>query len=111
MDYIHVSTGYDNTPIKEEVPKDFPCNWIVYGAAKIKEQVNIPVIAVNSIKTKEQANYLIDNNLVDFVAIGRAQLADYDFTSHIREGKSIIKCLGCKPCRWFTNGDNCPRKF
>lgn len=111
MDYIHVSTGYDNTPIKEEVPKDFPCNWIVYGAAKIKEQVNIPVIAVNSIKTKEQANYLIDNNLADFVAIGRAQLADYDFTSHIREGKSIIKCLGCKPCRWFTNGDNCPRKF
>ncbi|APM39727.1 NADH:flavin oxidoreductase [Clostridium kluyveri] len=111
MDYIHVSTGYDNTPIKEEVPKDFPCNWIVYGAAKIKEQVNIPVIAVNSIKTKEQANYLIDNNLVDFVAIGRAQLADHDFTSHIREGKSIIKCLGCKPCRWFTNGDNCPRKF
>ena len=109
VDYIHVSTGYDNTKINEEIPAGFPCNWIVYGATKIKEHVKIPVIAVNSIKTPEQANYLIDNNLVDFVAMGRVQLADYNFTSHVKEGKKIIECLGCKPCRWFTNGDNCPR--
>lgn len=109
MDYIHVSTGFDNTPIEEEIPKDFPCNWIVYGGTKIKENVNIPVIVVNSIKTEEQAEYLIDNNLVDLVAVGRAQLADYDFTKHIKEGEPIVECLECKPCKWFTNGDNCPR--
>lgn len=109
MDYLHVSTGYDNTPINLEIPENFPCNWIVYGATKIKEQVNIPVVAVNSIKTPEQAAYLIDNNLVDFVAIGRAQLADYNFTSHVKESAKVVECLGCTPCSWFRNGENCPR--
>jgi NADPH2 dehydrogenase len=109
MDYLHVSTGFDNTRINEEVPEDFPCNWIVYGATKIKENVTIPVIAVNSIKTPEEVHYLIDNNLVDLVAIGRAQLADHNFTKHIKEGGDVINCLECRPCKWFTNGDNCPR--
>ncbi len=109
MDYLHVSTGFDSTPISEEVPGSFPGNWIVYGAAKIKEHVNIPVIAVNSIKRPEQANYLVEHNLVDFTALGRVQLADYNFANHVKNGDPIITCLGCKPCKWFTNGDNCPR--
>ena len=109
MDFLHVSTGFDGTEIDAEIPEGFPGNWIVYGAAKIKEQVSIPVIAVNSIKTPEAASYLIDNNLADFAAIGRGQLADYNFTNHVKEGEDIISCLGCRPCRWFSNGDNCPR--
>lgn len=109
IDYLHVSTGFDNTPIDVELPEDFPCNWIVYGGTKIKENVKIPVITVNSIKTKEQVSYLLDNDLVDFVAVGRAQLADHNFVNHIREGKDIIECLSCKPCKWFTDGRNCPR--
>lgn len=108
MDYLHLSTGFDNSPINVEVPKDFPCNWIVYGATKIKENVNIPVIAVNSIKKPEQASYIIDHHLVDFVAMGRAQLADPHFTNHIKDD-SIINCLGCRPCGWFTKADNCPK--
>lgn len=109
VDYLHVSTGFDNTHIEEKTPENFPCNWIVYGATKIKEHVNIPVIGVNSINTSEKAQYLIENSLVDFVAIGRGQLADHNFVNHIKNGKDIIECLGCKPCKWFTNGDNCPR--
>lgn len=109
IDYLHVSTGFDNTPINKKLPDDFPCNWIVYGGTMIKEHVDIPVIVVNSIKTVEQVRYLIDNKLADFVAVGRAQLADHNFANHIREGKDIIECLGCKPCKWFTDGRYCPR--
>lgn len=109
MDYLNVSTGFDNTKIEITVPEEFPCNWIVYGASKIKENVNIPVIAVNSIRTTEQINYLIENNFVDFVAVGRGQLADYNFTNHIKEGIDIIECLNCRPCKWFTDGSKCPR--
>lgn len=109
MDYLHISTGFDNkSPFNEELPDDFPCNWIVYGGVKIKEHVNIPVIAVNSIKTADQAIYLIANNLVDFVAIGRAQLADHNYTKHVKNEEPIEKCHGCSPCKWYTNGDNCP---
>lgn len=109
FDYLSVSTGFDNSPIEEEVEENFPGNWIVYGGKKIKENVNIPVIGVNQIKEKEQIKRLIDEEHLDFVAIGRAQLADYNFTKHLREGEDIITCLECKPCKWFTNGDNCPR--
>lgn len=111
FDYLHVSTGFDNTPIDVEVPADFPCNWIVYGATKVKEQVNIPVIAVNLIKTSEQASYLINHNLVDLVAVGRSQLADYNFVKHIKLGEPIVKCLGCKPCKWYKNGEECPKRI
>ncbi|HHX61084.1 MAG TPA: NADH:flavin oxidoreductase [Epulopiscium sp.] len=109
MDYLHISTGFDNTFIDVELPKDFPCNWIVYGATKIKEHVSIPVIAVNAIKKPEQARYLIDHNLVDFVAMGRAQLADSNFVNHIKED-DIINCLGCRPCGWFSKANNCPTR-
>lgn len=110
FDFLHVSTGFDGTPLEVEIPSDFPCNWIVYGGTKIKENVNIPVIGVNMIKEKHQIDYLLDNDLLDFVAIGRGQLADYDFTRHLREEEDILTCIECKPCKWFTNGDNCPRQ-
>lgn len=109
MDYLNVSTGFDNTKIDVELPEYFPCNWIVYGGTKIKENVNIPVIGVNEIKKPEQARYLIDNDLLDFVAIGRSQLADYNYTNNIKN-HSIVKCLECRPCRWFTEADTCPKK-
>lgn len=109
MDFLHVSTGFDNTPIAEEVPEDFLGNWIVFGGTKIREHVNIPVIGVNSIKTPEEASYLVDHDLLDFVAIGRGQLADYDFVKHMQEKEPVVSCLGCRPCRWFTNGERCPR--
>ena len=108
-DYLHVSTGFDNTPIEIDIPEDFPCNWIVYGGVKIKEGVSIPVIGVNMIKTKEQIGYLLNNNLLDFVAIGRAQLADYSFIKHLLNDEDIIACLECKPCKCFTDIKNCPR--
>lgn len=109
MDYLHISTGFDNSPIEETVPEDFPCNWVVYGGTRIKEKVNIPVLVVNSIRTEEEIDYLLDNDLADFVAVGRGQLADHNFTKHIKEGQPIVTCLACRPCEWFTNGDNCPR--
>lgn len=109
IDYLSISSGFDNTPIDIELPDDFPFNWFVYGGIKIKENVNVPVIAVNQIETEEQIRYLIDRDLVDFVAVGRAQLADHNFTNKIREGKDVITCVGCRPCKWYDDGRNCPR--
>ncbi|MFO7968570.1 MAG: NADH:flavin oxidoreductase [Bacillota bacterium] len=111
FDYLSVSTGFDNTRINENIPEDFPGNWILYGGVLIKEVVDIPVIGVNKIKTKEQIKYLIDNNLLDFVAIGRAQLADYNFTYHLKNDLEILTCIECNPCKWRYGGENCPRQI
>lgn len=109
--YLSVSTGFDNSPIKEEVPGDFPGNFIVYGASRIRENVNIPVIGVNMIKDETDISRLINEGYLDFVAIGRGQLADYNFTNHLKNNEPILTCLECKPCKWFSNGENCPRQI
>lgn len=111
FDYLNVSTGFDNSPIEEDVPEDFPGNFIVYGASRIAENVEIPVIGVNKIKEPNDIYRLIDESYLDFVAIGRGQLADYNFTKHLKNNEEILTCLECKPCKWFTNGDNCPRQI
>ena len=110
-DYLSVSTGFDNTKIEANIPKDFPGNWILYGGALLKEVVDIAVIGVYKIKTKKQIEYLIDNELLDFVAIGRAQLADYNFTYHLKNDLEILTCLECNPCKWRYGGENCPRQI
>lgn len=111
FDYLHVSTGFDGTRSVDELPKDFPCNWIVYGGVKIKENVGIPVIGVNMIKDENQIGYLLNNGLLDFVALGRAQLADYNFVKHMGNNDKILYCLECKPCKWWTDGRECPRQI
>ncbi len=108
-DYLHVSTGFDNEQIEVEIPDDFPCNWIVYGGTLIKDNVGIPVIGVNKILTKDQVDYLLSNQLLDLVAIGRGQLADHDFIEHMTGEGEIVTCLECRPCKWFTDGTKCPR--
>lgn len=110
-DYLSISTGFDNLPIKEQVPEDFPGNFIVYGGSRIKENVSIPVIGVNMIKKPEDIFRLVTEDYLDFTAIGRGQLADYNFTYHLKNNEPILTCLECKPCKWFTNGDNCPRQI
>ena len=47
----------------------------MYLGVEIKKHVNIPVIGVRKIKTEEQASWLIENDLLDFVAIGRSMIA------------------------------------
>lgn len=110
FDYLSVSTGFDNTPL-ETRPENFPGNFIVYGGSRIKENVKIPVIGVNMIKKPLDISRLINEELLDFVAIGRGQLADYNFTKHLENDEPILTCLECKPCKWFSNGDNCPRQI
>ncbi|MDA3931164.1 MAG: NADH:flavin oxidoreductase [Tenericutes bacterium] len=108
-DYLSVSTGLDATEIDK--PEDFPYHWIVYGGTEIKKVVDIPVIGVYKIKEREQIEYLINNNLLDFVAVGRGQLADYNFTKHLKENGEILYCLECNPCQWRYDGSKCPRQI
>lgn len=92
-------------------PKDFDYNWIIFSGTVIKARVNLPVIVVNEIKTPERASFLVENNLTDFVALGRPNLADPSWTNHLKNNEPINECQSCKPrCRWFENSDLCPAR-
>lgn len=108
VNLLHVSAGIGGGQLPE-VPENFPGNWIVYMAGAIKREVSMPVIAVNSIRKIEDAEKLIEEGLVDFVALGRPHLVDANWTKKIQSGIDPISCLNCKPCKWFKNGKDCPR--
>jgi NADPH2 dehydrogenase len=110
VDLLHVSHGGSllNLP---RTPKDFDYNWIVYSGTVIKAHAGIPVIVVNDIKTRERAAWLIENNLADFVALGKPQLADPSWVNHIKDNGEINICLSCKPkCRWYEDSSLCPAR-
>lgn len=94
VDILHISTGVPDPKFRQDAkidnfPKEFPLDWVIYMGTVIKKNVNIPVIGVRKIRTEEQASYLIENNLLDFVAIGRGMI----FTPHwIKKAeKSFLK--------------------
>lgn len=115
LDLLHVSFGMaspleaDPTDLPQ-VPENFNYNAIVYGGTEIRKNINIPVIVVNGIKTPEQASYLIENNLADFVAIGRGLLVDAEWANKTAQNEAITPCLDCKICLWFRSGKSCPGK-
>ena len=108
IDLLHVSAGISDGTTPES-PKDFPYNWIVYLGTEIKKHVTIPVIAVNGIRTKAQAEFILESHMVDLIALGKAHLVEPNFANKIKIDIAPTSCLECKKCQWFTNGSKCPR--
>lgn len=108
-DYLQVSTGMTSIddletvgPLKEKTPN--------LGMAFHKHFAGkVPVSCVGGIKTLEEVNYLLENDLVDTVDLGRPVLADPEFTRKAIAGEPINKCYGCKACQYgpFTK-HQCP---
>jgi NADPH2 dehydrogenase len=89
IDILHVSSGMDGGSIPI-ILDDFNYNWIVYCGTEIKKNVKVPVIVVNGIRTPNQAKYLIENNMADFIAIGRGQIADPEWANKANNNDKII---------------------
>ncbi|MHA1727898.1 MAG: oxidoreductase [Promethearchaeota archaeon] len=98
VEAIHVSCGsVCSTP-----PWYFQHMFLPKGktwdmASKIKEQINIPVIAVGRINEIEDIKKIMNNNMADFIAMGRPLVADPDFIGkYLGEIKGNIRpCLAC----------------
>jgi 2,4-dienoyl-CoA reductase-like NADH-dependent reductase (Old Yellow Enzyme family) len=110
IDLIHVSLAMK--PPEHAVPNGFKCSPMTYSGCKIKKEVGIPVIAVNEIRTEEQVRFLIENDYVDLVAVGRGMLADSEFANHVINKEPINSCRGCggnvEKCFWFSDYSKCP---
>lgn len=108
VNLLNISFGMQ--PPVYRIPDSFICSSMTYSGCKVKKEVDIPVIAVNEIRTEEQVRFLIENEYADFAGIGRAMLADADFANHIINSEPVNKCFGCKKCLWFTDHTRCPAK-
>ncbi len=98
IDMIHVSVGTYGSPSVPTVPlyaKEHA--WIADYAAELKKVVDIPVITVGRFNDPCLANMAIKSGKADFVAMGRASLADPALPKKAEEGKfeEIRQCIGC----------------
>ncbi|VAX25743.1 2,4-dienoyl-CoA reductase [NADPH], partial [hydrothermal vent metagenome] len=98
---IHVSAGSAcSTP-----PWFFQHMFIPKGktwefAGKIKENVNVPVIFVGRINSAEDIELVNEKYDADYIAVGRAMVADHDFV-----GKYLGKVEGnIRPCLACSDG-------
>ncbi len=107
-DYLQVSTGIewdDPSFTEEEKPYNHICELGVRFHDHFKGRV--PVSCVNGIYEPEQARYLIENDLVDTVDLGKAILADPAFCEAVLEDAPYVKCYCCPRCQY---GPGMPHK-
>ena len=97
-DVIHASIGTHGSPGGiTSAPAEYDAGWNVERAKKIKDAVDIPVIAVGRFTEPREADGVVASGDADMVAFGRQLLADPDFLNKAREGRvdDIRRCLAC----------------
>jgi 2,4-dienoyl-CoA reductase-like NADH-dependent reductase (Old Yellow Enzyme family)/thioredoxin reductase len=98
-DAIHPDFGLGGKEKRLE-PMPYPQGWRAYLAEEMKKVVSIPVIAVGVIREPRVAEEFLEAGRADFVALGRALIADPDWPNKALSGEenSIRKYIGCNEC-------------
>lgn len=100
---IHVTMGtFEDVDgiSRNTCPMSFPQGWRVPYAEAIKGEVNIPVIVVGVFREPEIAEEVLEQGKADFVALGRALIADPQWPHKTFQGRTedIRKCTSCNYC-------------
>ncbi len=96
-DAIHVSTGVYASMRYMVAPANVPNGFNLEDTKVIKKSVKVPIIAVGRINDPSLADHIIEEGIADYVALGRASLADPEFPKKVVEGRvdEISPCVGC----------------
>lgn len=99
VDVLDISRGnIRSAGIKYEVPPiDLPRAFNIDNASRIRRETGMLTMGVGRINDPELADQLLQEEKIDLVGIGRAQLADPEFCKKAKEGRiaDIIRCVGC----------------
>ncbi len=97
---IDVSAGTYESGYAVIEPQFFPEGWKKHLAKAIRENVSIPVIAVNNLKYPKTAEQFLEEGICDFASFGRAFLADAHWPNKVQaqQEEMIHKCIGCLQC-------------
>ena len=99
VDVLDVSRGNVITPAnKYEVPPiDLPRGFNIENAARIRRETGMLTVGVGRLNEPYIAQKVLEEDKVDMVVMGRAQLADPEFLNKVRQGRleDIDYCVGC----------------
>jgi len=97
-DVIHASVGaYGSPGLIFCAPREYAPGFNAWRAQRVKETVDVPVIAVGRFTDPFLADDIIARGQADLVAFGRQHLADPDFLIKAKEGRAheIRHCIAC----------------
>lgn len=99
-DALHVSAAAKEAPEWQFLSYLFPDGALVHLAQAVKEVAGVPVITVGKIGDPVLAEQILRDGKADFVAMGRALLADPELPNKARHGRfdEIRKCIYCCNC-------------
>lgn len=105
IDLLHVSAGMcssDKTMRYMIQPMYMPHCINVHYAEQFKEALDVPIVAVGSIASMEEAEEVIASGKADMVAMARAIMADGHTVDNAKRGRTedTRPCLRC----WTCNG-------
>lgn len=100
VDALSVNNANQECRYRIIEPTTIKAGWKSYIAKAITDAVEIPVIATNVIKMPEEAEQFLEEGVMDFAAVGRANFADPQWAKKAREGRpeDIRPCIGCLHC-------------
>jgi 2,4-dienoyl-CoA reductase-like NADH-dependent reductase (Old Yellow Enzyme family)/thioredoxin reductase len=100
IDIVQVSAGNDATPewICQSMLMEKAC--LVDSAARIRKELEIPVMTVGRINDPVLADGIIRDGKADLVCMGRGLLADPEMPRKAKEGRldDIRTCIACNTC-------------
>ena len=100
VDALDVDAGCYETWYWAHPPTTQPEGCMVDLAAKLKEAVKIPVIAVGKLGNPVLAESVLAEGKADFIMLGRPLLADPEWPNKVRERREedIRPCIGDQEC-------------
>src|SRR5207248_9072449 len=98
---LHVTAGhYRSLPSAQIVlpPMTFPDALFLDLAAAVKKLVGVPVIAVGRLGDPAIAAEAVAAGKADFIALGRALIAEPRWVEKLARAEPIRRCLACNTC-------------
>lgn len=100
-DAIHVTGGhYRSKPTAAIMipPMAAGTTPFLKFAERIRQLVDVPVVAVGRFSDPVLAKAAITDGKADFIALGRPLLADAEWVSKAERGMPVRRCLSCNSC-------------
>lgn len=87
IDFIEISGGsYENPKMSEETDKDNENVFFGEFSKKVKKEIEVPVIVTGGIRSYETMKNILDDNIADFIGLGRPLAIETDIPNKIANG-------------------------
>lgn len=104
VDAISLSGGSYSTKDRLIEPQVWPEECRTELLRKYRDELHLPLITVNHVKRPSVAEKMLEDDLCDFVGLGRASMADPHWAIKAQTGKAdqIRYCISCGTCNAHT---------